>query len=249
MERAEIFAKILVDYTPDFIGIQEADNIYTSVLPYYYEVIYQTYGIEYSSTKTTLNGSPIANYILYRSDKYTLDYQKADLPLYAATFSDLHHSVLSSAKFTDISDPTIEIAILSAHWHWQTEAEASEWGFAMQEFDADQMASEYKAIQAKYPNAKIFCTGDFNSHRFSTQFSSQGAYLNMFLREINGEIASTVAKRNDVLVPSFTLNGRYIDHIIGAKGTFDVLCHSGTNNRSNDLTDHQPVYADIQFIK
>ena len=245
-ERAEIFAKILVDYTPDFIGVQEADAMYASVMPYYFQVIKETYGLEYASTNTKLNGIPIANYIIYRSDKYKLDYQKPELPSYAKKDSPLYHSVLSSAKFTDISDPTLEIAILSAHWHWEKESAVV--GTAKQKIDAEQMAAEYKAIQKAYPNAKIFCTGDFNSHRFDNK------YLNQLLTDINGEIASNIAKANGVLHDSFRHNvsgktKEFIDHLIGAKDTFAVLIHAGTHNHSDKLTDHQPVYADIKFIK
>ena len=241
--RSEIFAKILVDYTPDFIGVQEADANYASTMAYYFDIIKETYGMEYSSTATTLNGTPVANYIIYRSDKYKMDYQKAELPSYANTSSSLYHSVLSSAMFTSKTDSSLKIGILSAHWHW--EAESAVVGVAKQKVDADQMAAEYKALQAKYPTAKIFCTGDFNSHRFKNQ------YFNEFLANVNGAIASTIAQNNGVLTPSFQhyTPKQYIDHIISTSGTFDVLKHAGTNNHSNKLTDHQPVYADIKFIK
>ena len=244
--RAEIFAKILVDYTPDFVGVQEADASYATAMSYYFQVIKELYGLEYSSTNTTLNGIPVANYIIYRSDKYKLDDQKAALPSYANPKSSLYHSVLSSAKFTSIEDPTVEIAILSAHWHWEKEDAVV--GTPKQQIDAEQMAAEYKTIQKKYPNAQIFCTGDFNSHRFDN------LYLNQLLTDINGEIASNIARKNGVLHDSFkhNISGKpkeFIDHIIGKSGTFDVLIHAGTYNHSDKLTDHQPVYADIKFIK
>ena len=244
IERAEIFAKILLDYSPDFVGVQEADANYARAMSHYFEVIKKTYGIEYSSTKTDIDGTPIANYILYRSDKYTLKSQKAELPSYAVTStSNLYHSVLSSAMFVSKSDPSIEIGMLSAHWHWEQESAVV--GTPKQKVDADQMAAEYNRLQKAHPNAKIFCTGDFNSHRFKNK------YFNEFLAAINGAVASTIAKNNGVLTPSFQhyTPKQYIDHIISTTGTFDVLKHAGTNNHSNKLTDHQPVYADIKFTK
>lgn len=242
-ERSEIFARILVDYTPDFIGVQEADANYATTMAYYFDIIKETYGMEYSSTDTTLNGTPVANYIIYRSDKYTMNYQKAELPSYANTSASLYHSVLSSAMFTSKTNSSLKIGILSAHWHWEQESAVV--GVAKQKVDADQMAAEYKALQAKYPTAKIFCTGDFNSHRFKNK------YFNEFLAAINGAVASTIADKNGVLTPSFQhyTPKQYIDHIISTSGTFDVLKHAGTNNHSDKLTDHQPVYADIKFIK
>ena len=244
IERAEIFAKILLDYSPDFVGVQEADANYARAMSHYFEVIKKTYGIEYSSTKTDINGTPIANYILYRSDKYTLKSQKAELPSYAVTStSNFYHSVLSSAMFVSKSNPSIEIGMLSAHWHWEQESAVV--GTPKQKIDAEQMAAEYNRLQQAHPKAKIFCTGDFNSHRFKNQ------YFNEFLAAINGAVASTIAKNNGVLTPSFQhyTPKQYIDHIISTDGTFDVLKHAGTNNHSNKLTDHQPVYADIKFTK
>lgn len=244
IERAEIFAKILLDYSPDFVGVQEADANYARAMSHYFEVIKKTYGIEYSSTKTDIDGTPIANYILYRSDKYTLKSQKAELPSYAVTStSNFYHSVLSSAMFVSKSNPSIEIGMLSAHWHWEQESAVV--GTPKQKVDADQMAAEYNRLQKAHPNAKIFCTGDFNSHRFKNK------YFNEFLAAINGAVASTIAKNNGVLTPSFQhyTPKQYIDHIISTDGTFDVLKHAGTNNHSNKLTDHQPVYADIKFTK
>ena len=240
IERAEIFAKILLDYSPDFVGVQEADANYARAMSHYFEVIKKTYGIEYSSTKTDINGTPIANYILYRSDKYTLKSQKAELPSYANTSSSLYHSVLSSAMFVSKSNPSIEIGMLSAHWHWEKEIAS---GTDNQYYDAKEMEAVINEIAAKYPNAKIFSTGDFNSHRYS------GKYLRIFLENTDGEIASTIAKKNGVLKPSFQHMNQYIDHIIGKKGTFDVLLHQGTDNGSKTLTDHQPVFADIKFTK
>lgn len=243
--RIEIFAKILVDYTPDIIGVQEVDGSFHDPINYYLKLIKDTYGIEYSTTAMNKNGSAVANFVIYRSDKYRLDYQKAELPSYANVYSSLYHSILTSAKFTSIADPSVEVALLSAHWHWETEAQANADPNdpPKQQIDAMQMAAEFKALQAQYPNARIFLTGDFNSHRF------QRKYFNEMLDEINGEIASDIATANGVIIPSFQhyTPKQYIDHIISTDGSFDVLIHAGTNNHSAKLTDHQPVYADIVF--
>ena len=242
--RMEIFARLLVDYTPDLIGVQEMDNYFQEVLPHYLDILKKTYGVEYSTTSLNVNSTNVFNFIIYRSDKYKLDYENVKIASYNTTKN--AHNVLSSAKFTSISDPSVEIALLSGHWHWQKESEVD--GTAKQKIDADMMAAEFKNIQKLYPNAKIFCTGDFNSHRFDEK------YLNEFLTSINGAIASSIADKNGVLRESFkhNISGKekvYIDHIIGKSGTFDVLLHSGTYNHSNKLTDHQPVYADIKFTK
>lgn len=238
-ERVEILAKVLVDYAPDIIGIQEMDKTYHSLIPYYLNLIKETYGIEYSTTTRKVDRSYLANFIIYRSDKYVLDYDYSEFAYYDYWGSSLQQSVLSSAKFTSITDPSVEVAMITAHWYWDAENIASD--PPQQLWDQIQMSNEFYNIKSMYPNARIFCTGDFNSHRFD------GEYLNRLLFDINGEVASSVAERNNVLVPSFKHQDVYIDHIIGEYGKFDVLYHAGTNNQSKDLTDHQPVYADIKF--
>ena len=241
VERFEIFARILVDYTPDLVGVQEADSTYHPYISHYLEIVNETYGLEYTATERKYKGKDICNFVIYRADKYKLDYQKFELPSYvdADTKATEYHSGLTSAKFTSLTDPSVELALLSSHWHWEKEDAVS--GTPKQKVDARQMATEYKSIRLTYPNARIFCTGDFNSHRFDRQ------YLNEFLAEIDGIKASDIATINGVIIPSFKHQGQYIDHIIGAKNTFDVLLHAGTNNDSKALTDHQPVYADIKF--
>lgn len=245
--RMEIFARILVDYTPDFIGVQEMETTFHDLLTYYFKLLKESYGMEYSTTSLSTGSINAFNFIIYRSDKYTLDYENIKIASYNTNKNG--HNVLSSAKFTSIEDPSVEIALLSGHWHWDKENVVYEKTQEhRQKIDADMMAAEFKNIQKLYPNAKIFCTGDFNSHRFD------GKYLNQFLSDINGAISSDIAKNNGVLHESFkhNISGKekvYIDHIIGTKGTFDVLLHAGTNNHSNKLTDHQPVYADIKFTK
>ena len=246
-ERAEIFAKILVDYTPDFVGVQEMDSTYHKHFNNFLKVIKETYGIEYSIILAKANGATNHSPIIYRSDKYKCDDQKftpvsyAKNPTKQKETGELEYgSGISSAKFTSLTDPTKEIAILSSHWHWEKEIAS---GTDNQYYDAKEMEAVINEIAAKYPNAKIFSTGDFNSHRYS------GKYLRIFLENTDGEIASTIAKKNGVLKPSFQHMNQYIDHIIGKKGTFDVLLHQGTDNCSKTLTDHQPVFADIKFTK
>ena len=239
-ERAEIFAKILVDYTPDFIGLQEVDAEFATAMNSFFEIIRETYGIEYSFVHEKHNGKANGNPIIYRSDKYTMDYEAFTTMSYAPyASSGVYTSGITAAKFTKINDPDVEIAILSSHWHWEKEDEVS--GAPKQSTDSTKMAEIVKYLEETYPNARIFSTGDFNSHRFN------GKWLNNFLQKINGAIASDIAEENDVLEKSFQHQGQYIDHIIGTKGTFDVLRHAGTNNHSDKLTDHQPVFADIKF--
>ena len=50
------------------------------------------------------------------------------------------------------------------------------------------------------------------------------------------------------LGPQRNSQNKYIDHIIGEAGTFDVLKHAPVENGEKPLTDHGVVYADIKII-
>ena len=238
-QRAEIFAKILVNYTPDIIGTQEMDPNYHEPMKKYFKIIKDTYGIEYSMTETAHNGAPLHSPIIYRSDKFKLDYQNFSPMSYLPDPYENEYSVgISSAKFTSLEDPTLEVALVTAHWHWEKEGVSE---IPKQYYDAKEMAETVEYLRSTYPNAHVFCTGDFNSHRFERK------YLNQLIEDIDGEIASDIAIAKGVFKASFKHQGQLIDHIIGKAGSFDVLLHSPTKNKSGNLTDHQPIFADIQF--
>ena len=69
-----------------------------------------------------------------------------------------------------------------------------------------------------------------------------------YLEAVDGAAADQIAIANGVHTPALVHMGYLIDHIVGKKGTFDVLLHAPTKNRSDVLTDHKPIYADIKFI-
>ncbi len=239
VQRAEILAKILVDYTPDIVGIQEMDINYHAPLQRYLQIIKETYGIEYSMVLERHNGAVNSSPIIYRSDKFRLDYRKfSPVQYHTEPYNDEYSTGVSSAKFTSVNDPDLQIAMLSAHWHWEKEGVSE---IPKQYYDATCMANEFKYLEATYPGVHVFCTGDFNSHRFKRQ------YLNQLVDDIQGQIASDIAIANGVFKASFKHQGQLIDHIIGKAGTFDVLLHAPTQNRSENLTDHQPIFADIKF--
>lgn len=247
-ERAEILAKILVDYTPDFVGVQEMSAGFVKPVQELLKIVKETYGLDYSLILTEFNGKSNHCPIIYRADKFKLDHQDLTTAYYypngtpgSGNWGNWYDNATAWAKFTSLTDSSVEIALLTSHWHWETEKEAGT--SPKQEVDAETMRDVVEYIRETYPNAKIFCTGDFNSHRFS------GKYFRDFLEDINGVVAGDIARANDVFVTSFQHQGQYIDHIIGARGTFDVLLHRGTKNASSTLTDHQPVFADIKFIK
>lgn len=244
-ERAEIFAKLLADYTPDLVGVQEMDVNYHEPMLRYFEILKRHYGVEYSIILThhldRTNDCPL----IYRSDKYRVLHQRFTPPRYAPeyineTYDTQYPCGVSSAVFASLSDPSVRTALLSNHWHWEKEHLASV--PPRQQLDAEDLSATVLELEAAYPGVRVFSTGDFNSHRF------EGRYFEQFLRETDGVPAEQIAEANGVHSPGLIHLGCLIDHIVGRRGSFDVLLHRPTHNRSEVLTDHKPIFADVKFL-
>lgn len=245
-ERAEILAKLLVDYTPDLVGVQEMDVNYHEPLLRYFEILKRYYGVEYSIILThhlcKTNDCPL----IYRSDKYRVIHQRFAPPRYAPEYLNEKYPTqypcgVSSAVFASLSDPTAHTALLSNHWHWEREDRATE--PPRQQIDSEDLAATVLELEAAYPGVQVFSTGDFNSHRF------EGKYFDAFLSATDGVPAEQIAEANGVHSPGLIHKDCLIDHIVGRRGRFDVLLHRPTHNRSDVLTDHKPIFADVKFLK
>ena len=242
---AEIFAGLLADYTPDLVGVQEMDVNFHEPLAYYFEILKRHYGVEYSILLThhlqRTNDCPI----IYRSDRYRVLDQRFVPPRYAPADVETKYPTqypcgVSSAVFVSRSDPTVRTALLSNHWHWEKEENAPL--PPRQQLDAEELAATVLALEAAYPDARVFSTGDFNNHRFG------GKYFDAFLSATDGVPADRIAEAHGVHAPGLIHKGCLIDHIVGRRGRFDVLLHRPTHNRSDVLTDHQPIFADVKFL-
>ena len=242
-ERAEIFANLLATYTPDIIGVQEMDRNYFEPIKLYFGILKEHYGLEYAITLTRHGDKTNDCPIVYRADKFTLDYAKFAPANYTLPekYSTMYPCGVASAKFTAKYDPELEVAMISNHWHWEKEDKASD--PPRQQIDADDLAATTKYLEATYPGVRVFSTGDFNSHRFDEK------YFKRYLEAADAETAEQIAINNGVHTPALVHMGYLIDHIVGKKGTFDVLRHAPTKNHSDVMTDHMPIYADIKFVK
>lgn len=245
-ERAEILAKLLVDYTPDLVGIQEMDVNFHEPLLRYFEILKRHYGLEYSIILThhldRTNDCPI----IYRSDKYRVIHQRFVPPRYAPADNEEKYPTqypcgVSDAVFVSRSDPTVRTALTSNHWHWEKEEKAPV--PPRQQIDARDLTATVLELEAAYPGVRVFSTGDFNNHRFA------GKYFEAFLSATDGIPTELIADANGVHSPGLIHAGCLIDHIVGKRGSFDVLLHRPTHNCSHVLTDHKPIFADVKFLK
>ena len=248
-ERVEIYCGVLLRYLPDAVGVQEADAAWVENIPKYLKLIEKLDGIKYSYILGTYLGSPQWEPIIYRSDLYSWDLASySPAPYWTQTTRYLRG--VSKAKFTSLSDPSVEFAIVNAHWNHSKESYMYS--------DATQMAKAVKELQQQYPEAMIFCTGDFNSHYYETK------PLYQLLNDVSGYVCSELAKANGTLmVPcgcrvhgghqnmkegvTRPYDSDFIDHVIGV-GDFEVLRHDTIIvNCANVMTDHSAIYADIRL--
>ena len=225
--------------------MQEMDVNYHGPLLRYFEILKRHYGVEYSIILThhlcKTNDCPI----IYRSDKYRVIHQRFAPPRYAPEYLNEKYPTqypcgVSSAVLASLSDPTAHTALISNHWHWEKEDRATE--PPRQQIDSEDLAATVLELEAAYPGVQVFSTGDFNSHRF------EGKYFEEFLSATDGVPAELIAEANGVHSPGLVHAGCLIDHIVGKRGSFDVLLHRPTHNCSHVLTDHKPILADVRFL-
>lgn len=264
-DRAEILAGMLIQYTPDVIGLQETCAVWEKLIPYYLDVIQDSYGIDYDIVLNSYN--ELNNYtpIIYREDKYILDFAKYEPYDYERTPAlkrGYYVRGASQIKVTERANGTTFI-VVNSHWDHGSGTSKNPTHPERTQYCADGELAIINAYKEKYPDVRIFATGDFNSHR-----PHIAVIFEDFLEQVDGEIASELAKRDGTLLVTggyhcndnykisegvpreqiSTHSNDFIDHIVGTNGNFKVLRHDTILvNYCHILTDHMPVYADIKF--
>ncbi len=251
--RCEIYAGVLLRFQPDVVGVQETDDPWMAALPYYLSVMEEKENVTYShiQKKVSLNGTSVTNYssMLYRSDLYTLDESGCEIfsANYMTTFT---QRVGTYAKLTGKTDSSIQMVVINTHWAHESEERV--------QACVTEEAALVEKMKTKYPNVPIFCTGDFNSHKYD------GTYLTQFANTIEGTISSKAALLKGVLITTGgchtfspekisdttmrSLNSAFIDHIITTGGYANVLRHDTIRtNGCHVMSDHCPIYADFSL--
>ena len=269
-ERAEIFAGILISYAPDAIGLQEACFKWQEQIPHYVEVINDKYNLGYDFVLSTYNGKNNYCPMLYRADKYNAlecKYQHYDYHTSSANKNGTYLRGASQLVLQNKNNTAEKFIVINAHWDHGGQTTTANPQY-MNECASSEAAivNEYKL---KYPNVRIFCVGDFNSHRYNEVFFKQ------FCSEIDGSVASEVAKESGTLITAGGYHGSgekliengtradcspttndFIDHLVFTSSNSSVktsvLNHDtlySTEGYCHILSDHCPVYADFGFTQ
>ena len=255
-QRAEIFAGVLLNYTPDAVGAQEMDEPWKQAFPWYLERMEKKDNVEYTYTHSTATygNKTMINFsaIVYRSDMYDLDDTGSRVYSVWEKTPSYFQRVATYVKLTAKNDSSKSFILVNTHWAHEDHETVNAC--------AVEQAALVNELKAKYAGVSIFCTGDYNN--LSTR-EWKDDYLNQMVADIGGKIASAEAKKNGVLITPGgcrasaknmhenimrEVDNSFIDHIICAGGATTVMRHDTIRaNGCNILSDHSPIYADIDL--
>ena len=250
--RAEIFAGMLVSYTPDVIGMQEVDRSWSNVLNTYLSKIEKTHGIKYSRYWATYEGKTNYTSLLYRSDKFKVDNSGVEVFSWwkdmGANYN-YHMRNISWAQFSSLENSSKKFIVANTHWSYRTEhADGNTYlTGASKPIATDELRTQCKdetnrfmtSLKNMYPNYPVFLVGDFNtSLPYFTQWGWKPASFNVISEQAknNGTALSTVP------------TSAFFDHIFGT-GTYTIRCYEYFTdvNQHSKLTDHPFAYVDLAF--
>ena len=250
--RAEIFAGMLVSYTPDVIGMQEVDRSWSNVLNTYLSKIEKTHGIKYSRYWAIYEGKTNYTSLLYRSDKFKVENSGVEVFSWwkdmGANYN-YHMRNISWAQFSSLENSSKKFIVANTHWSYRTEhADGNTYlTGASKPIATDELRTQCKdetnrfmtSLKNMYPNCPVFLVGDFNtSLPYFTQWGWKPTAFNVISEQAknNGTALSTVP------------TSAFFDHIFGA-GTYTIRCYEYFTdvNQHSKLTDHPFAYVDLVF--
>ena len=250
--RAEIFAGMLVSYTPDVLGIQEADENWNNVLDTYLKKIQKSHGITYERLLASYENKVNYSSLLYRSDKFKAE--TSDLSVFSwwtnkAFNHNYHMRNVSWARFSALDAPEKTFLVANTHWSYRTEHAngqtylfGSNTPIAVNELRTqckDETNRILSTLRQENPGVSIFLTGDFNT---SLPFFTDSGWTPAAFRLISEEALNSGTSIS--LVPS----SGHFDHLFGT-GNYTIKHFAFFNNTNQHslLTDHPFVYADLAF--
>lgn len=250
--RAEIFAGMLVSYTPDVLGIQEADENWNNVLDMYLKKIQKSHGITYERLLASYENKVNYSSLLYRSDKFKAE--TSDLSVFSwwtnkAFNHNYHMRNVSWARFSALDAPEKTFLVANTHWSYRTEHAngqtylfGSNTPIAVNELRTqckDETNRILSTLRQENPGVPIFLTGDFNT---SLPFFTDSGWTPAAFRLISEEALNSGTSIS--LVPS----SGHFDHLFGT-GNYTIKHFAFFNNTNQHslLTDHPFVYADLAF--
>lgn len=250
--RAEIFAGMLVSYTPDVLGLQETDENWNNVLDDYLAKIQNTHGISYARHLATYQDKVNYTSLLYRSDKFKVENSGVNVFRWW-TDKNFNHNYhmrnISWAQFSSLDNAGEKFIVANTHWSYRTEhadgntylADSSK-PIAANELRVqckDETNAFITTLRQTYPDIPIIMTGDFNT---SLPFFTESGWAPKSFSVISEEALNS--GKSLAIVPS----SGHFDHLFAA-GNYSIKLYAFFKdaNHHSLLSDHPFVYADLAF--
>lgn len=248
--RAELFAGMLVSYTPDVLGLQEVDESWNSALSYYLPKLQNAHNLSYCQIVSSYEHKTNYTSLLYRSDKFKAEDSGMHIFSWWTDGSFRHNYHMRNvtwAQFSSLEDTDKRFIVANTHWSYRTEhadgnryLAGSSTPIAANELRIqckEETSSFLTALKQNNPNLPILLTGDFNT---SLSFFTESGWT-----PEGFEIISESAKSGGTALALVPSSGHF-DHIFGA-GSYKILCYGFFNdvNQHSLLSDHPFVYTDL----
>ena len=240
LERIEILQALLVAYTPDVIGVQEACADWRAALASSLDS--EKWGI-CDPGKGSSNGE---TFMIYNKQTVrVVEVKNIDYPFYSYT------SRIAYAEFEMISNPEKHFLFFNTHWAGNghiTDNDMAKVADQQMEF----MSQLVKNTRAEKGNIAAFTTGDYNtlydSVRYNAYMEKSGLTDTFLIAKKSGnainEIGGFGQPGSD---RTNTLLANAVDHIFCPAETKVWRYETVTKYRITDLSDHTPRYADVSW--
>lgn len=250
--RAEIFAGMLVAYTPDVLGLQEADKSWSEALDHYLVKLQKAHGITYARQLSTYEDKLNYTSLLYRSDKFKIEDSGVNVfgwwkdPAFG---HDYHMRNISWARFSSLENANAQFIVANTHWSYRTEHADNRTYLtgASKPIAVNELREQCKnetntflsGLKQSHASVPIFLTGDFNT---SLSFFTQSGWTPTAFKIISEE-----AKKNGTALANVPVSGHY-DHLLGT-GSYRVnrYAYFKDTDHHDLLSDHPFAYADLSF--
>jgi len=251
--RAELFAGVLVTYTPDAIGVQEADGNWDKALDAYIEIIKREYGIEYTRLLDSYEDKLNYTSLIYRSDRFKVEDSGVKVFGWWTDSAFNHGYHMRNISWAELCSLEGEDRFVIADTHWSYRTEHSGGNVTLsggtKPIEANELRTQCKdetnaflaQLRESKPDTPIFALGDFNTSLvFFTQYG--------WLAEGFG-VLSEEAKTAGTASSEVPDSGHY-DHIFGTGDYF--VAHFeliGGTDTHKLLSDHSFACADVILSK
>lgn len=247
--RSAIAAEYILTLAPDSIGFQEFNSgnraTLKSLISGKYEIVQFTDGSTGGSMKNQWVGTA------YLKDKYDLKDSNA-VHIMAEKYAGDPGAQDYYFTWALLEDKATGEQYIHANLHLDYRNETDANGKHLRLIQCEKINAELELVRAKYPNAVIAMTGDYNSRIGNDVFDAEKGGLTLKCASLlapEGKSHDDRSSFHNLCVYSNDLasTNDAIDHVLVSESTVNVKCHSIIRDSLIcHASDHYPVVVDIE---